>query len=111
MDPSDPPIEIDCVYYKIRMTRSQLARDFGITQDALEAGIVHTQRAHAVYTPRTTPRRVGDEATDDEIDWLEWRAMACLSRRFQRARSSFDLIALCASAIADTLFRPPLALA
>ena len=96
-------IEIDCVFYTIRMTPAQLARDFGMTPDALEAGIAHSRRAHAVYMPRTTPRRVDD----DDIDWIEWRAMACLGRRFKRARSSFDLIALCANAIADSLFHRP----
>ena len=94
-------IEIDCVYYTIKMTPTQLARDFGVTPDALEAGIAQTRRAHAVYTPRTTPRRVD---VDEDIDWIEWRAMSCLGRRFKRARSSFDLIALCANAIADSLF-------
>ena len=95
-------IEIDCVYYTIKMTPAQLARDFGMTSDALEAGIAQTRRAHAVYAPRTTPRRV-----DDGIDWVEWRATTCLGRRFKRARSSFDFIALCANAIADSLLHRP----
>ena len=95
-------IVVDCVYYKFKMTPAQLARDYGMSVEELEAGIAQTRCSHAIYNPRITPCRV-----DDDIDWIEWRAMTCLGRQLKRTRSSFDFIAMWANAIADSLFHRP----